>query len=392
MIQTLLVYLSLLFCMVFFVLPGVKLRFTLSSRYFNIHNISIVLASLIFAVIFGLRYGVGVDHIGYMERYISYQSGDMWWAFLHYQPGYRFIAELFANLGFHFWIYFAFWAFLQVFFILWAIRRNQKEILPFLIFSFILGGTAFSYMNLIRQAISVSFFIFSIEFIYKRKLLLYYLLIIIAFYFHQSALILVPIYFIFRFKKSFYFKRIWIQYILLGISLFILYQNYIEVIFKFLINYADFFGYEHYFNKIFSGKMHLLYSLTRSRGIGFYLILIQNIILIAYSNKVKEFFSKGYFSIIYDLYFVGVIYGYISNGSIILSRPNYYFNCLNFIVVAYTLHFTFKNLKLHRNYFFIFIFLILLNVLIFAALMYRMNENSYRFIFFWQDHLFYLKS
>ena len=129
----------------------------------------------------------------------------------------------------------------------------------------------------------------------------------------------------------------------------------------------------------------------RRRGIGFYLILLQNIILIAYSNKLKAYFSNGYFSIIYDLYIIGVIYGYISNGSIILTRLNYYFNGFNFIVAAFTLTFLFNKLRLHLNNWIIFLLLTAIYILIFIGLIYRIDENSYRFIFFWQESLYYLK-
>ena len=392
MVQTICVYLFLLLSMMFLVSPRVKLKVTLSGKYFRAYDLSLLLAMLIFAVTFGMRYGVGVDHLGYLERYLFYQNNPMPWIFKHYQIGFQKGSELIAKLGVHYWLYFAFWAFIQVYFILYTFKRNQRDVLPFLVLTFIIGGMALSFMNLIRQAIAFAIFVFSVEFIHKHKPVKHYLLLLLAFSFHKSAIILMPIYLMFRYKKTPYFNRIWFQLLLLGISLFILSQNYIKDIFLMLINIADNIGYGNYVAILDSEKEHLLFSLTRSRGIGFYIIVLLNVIFIANSNRLKKYFSNGYFSKIYDLYFVGVVYGYICNGSIVLLRPNYYFGGFTFIIAAYTLLFCYKHLKENRNNVLLFITLLSLYLLLFVAIIYRMDDNTYRFIFFWQEHLFYLKN
>lgn len=392
MVQTIIVYLFLLLCMVFLVSPRVKLRVTISSRFFRSYNLSIMIALLIFAIIFGMRYGVGVDHLGYLRNYVQFQNEGKYWVFNNLEVGFGMISKLFGELGIHYWVYFAFWSFLQAFFLFYALKRNQESILPFLAITFILGGTALSFMNGIRQQLAFCIFVFSIEFIKNHKPLKYYILILLASFFHFSALILLPIYPLIRFRKKPYFNRIWLQFILLGISLFLLYLNFIEEIFFGLSKIITFFGYGRYMDILSLGKEHLLFSLTRSRGIGFYIIVLLNIILIASSNKLKDYFSNGYFSKIYDLYFIGVIYGYICNGSIVLLRPNYYFGGFTFIVAAYTLLFFYKHQKGSRNNILLFITLMSLYLLLFAAIIYRMDENTYRFIFFWQEHLFHLKN
>jgi hypothetical protein len=378
--------------MLFFALPNVKLRFTISKEICPTQNISILFSILIFAIIWGLRYGGGIDHLGYLERYQFYQDKDMWWVFKHFQMGFRIGSEIMGNLNLHYSFYFGFWAFLQALFIFIAFQRNQKEITPFLVITFLLGGIAFSFMNLIRQALAFSFFIFSIEFISRRKIIIHFLLVLIAFSFHKSAILLIPIYFLYYKKDKIFFKRIWVQYLLLCVSLFILSQNYIENIFWFMMKYADYFGYGHYAEKIFNGNQILLFSLERGRGLGFYIILLHNIIIIGYSKKLKSHFSSWYFSILYDLFFIGIIYGYISNGSIILTRINFYFNNITFIITAYALYYFYINIKGILNNKFLFWGLIAIYCIIFSSYLYHMEDNALRYIFFWQDDLYYLKN
>lgn len=385
MIQTIAVYLFLLFAMAILITKKIRINeILLSNSILGIKNAPFILALLLFALIMGMRYGVGVDHLKYLEGYVQYQEEGIAQMFSQLEPGFGLISKLFASLGIHFWIYFTFWAFLQVFFLSYALKRNQESVLPFLMFTFILGGTSLSFMNGIRQQLAFCIFVFSIEFIQNHKPIKYYILIFLASLFHFSALILLPIYPLLKYKKRPYFNSIGIQFILLSIALFLLYQNYIEYIFYSMTNLIEFFGYGVYLDMLKEGKESLLFSLTRSRGIGFYLIVLLNIILIASSNQLKKYFSNGYFAKIYDLYFFGVIYGYITNGSVLLSRLNYYFGGFTFIVAAYTLLYFYRNLKESRNNILLFLVLFGIYLLIFIALIYRMDENTFRFVFFWQ--------
>jgi len=292
MLQTIVVYLSLLFLITILFTKKFKINgVLLSNNIFSIKNAPFIIAILLFSIIIGMRYGVGVDHLTYLEDYVQYQQEGKYWAFYHLELGFGLISKLFADLGFHYWVYFTFWSFLQTFFLFYAIKRNQEAALPFLAITFILGGTVLSFMNGIRQQLAFCIFVFSIEFIKNHKPIKYYILIFLASLFHFSALLLLPIYPLFRYRKKPYFNRIWLQFILLGISFFLLYQNYIEKIFFGLSKIANIFGYERYIDILSEGNEHLLFSLTRSRGIGFYIIVLLNIILIANSNKLKDYFS-----------------------------------------------------------------------------------------------------
>ena len=64
---------------------------------------------LSFAVVFGMRYDVGEDHLGYLDGYIN--------PFLHkeYEPLFALIRDTLSNAGVHPIVFFAVCAFIQVF-------------------------------------------------------------------------------------------------------------------------------------------------------------------------------------------------------------------------------------------------------------------------------------
>src|SRR5690625_5857440 len=69
------------------------------------------------------------------------------------------------------------------------------------LYVYITGGLFLVSMNGIRQVLAAAIAFNAIHFLIKRNWLGYTLIIILASFFHQSALILLPIYFIVRLKE-----------------------------------------------------------------------------------------------------------------------------------------------------------------------------------------------
>lgn len=345
----------------------------------NFLNGPVVFAMILFSVIFGMRYNVGVDHLSYLKDYEElklYHISDQ-----RYELGYVFVANLFASLSLHYSIFFTFLAYIQIFFLFLAFR-NYRDVLPFVAMTLILGCVFLTLMNGMRQQIAFCIFIFSIEYIRSKKLIIYLMLIFLAVLFHKTALLLLPIYFLFQIK-GFHFNNIKVQLILLILALIILYINVFEDLFNSLDVLINLFGYDKYIDLIDKNDS-LLNSLDRDRGVGFYIILMIDVILIANSNNVKFYFKDTIFPIIYDLYFFGVVYGYITNGSNLLSRPNDYFFGFKFIVAAFSLLYYFRRKDSGKRDKALFYILLGLYVLTFAGVMFRMKENTAFFTFFWQ--------
>jgi len=380
MFQTLFIYLSLLVIMVFLTSFSAKVKEEDGTYLFkNALNGPILVLMVLFSVIFGMRYNVGVDQMAYIKEYESLKLFNI--TGRETEPAFTLISNIFSHFYLHFSLFFTFLAFIQIF-ILILTFKNYRDVLPYVVMTFMLGCVFLTFMNTIRQQIAFCFFMYSIQYIRSKQPFHYFTFILLACMFHKSAILLFPIYFLYK-NKSSYFNNLKLQLVLLIIALIILYVNVFENLFSSLDTLMAIFGYDQYID-IVNKDDSLLFSMDRQRGMGFYVLLMVDIVLISNSINIKQYFKDTIFPIIYDLYFFGVIYGYITNGSILLSRPNDYFIGFKFIVAAFSLLYYFRKKENSTKDKMLYYLLIVLYVLIFAGYMFRMKENTAFFTFFWQ--------
>ena len=79
----------------------------------------------IFILVSGMRWDVGVDHLSYLEDYLAMQNGSFVERVRGIEPGYLFISQLCAKLGFHYSVYFAVLAFFEIYFVLLAFSNSS---------------------------------------------------------------------------------------------------------------------------------------------------------------------------------------------------------------------------------------------------------------------------
>lgn len=123
-----------------------------------------------------------------------------------------------------------------------AIKTNSSNYL-FSIYIFMLGGFFNHSLNIMRQSMAIAIFLYAIKYIFKKDFVKYILHILLAFLFHKTALIFVPLYFVYYFK--FNLRRA--CFLLIGTSLSIpllkeillfislkynVYKNYVNVYFE----------------------------------------------------------------------------------------------------------------------------------------------------------------
>lgn len=339
-----------------------------------------ILALLFFSFVFGIRYNVGIDHLTYLR---SYEAVRVFGTEIGPEIGFDFLTKLFAGLDLHFSFYFTFLAFLQVFLLFYALR-NYYKIHSYLIITFILSAFFLHFMNTIRQQIAFCFFALAITFIVKKKIFPYLICVLLAASFHISAIIVIPFFFIYKYRKYF-FNNIKIQLLLLLGSLIIMFTcEPVFLIFSAFGKVSSFLGlgYGGYVRMVIEGNTRFLEP-SRERGIGFLVILCINIMLICLSPKVKEYFKSSFLYIVYDLYFIGVLYLYIAAGSLALQRVNYYFHNFYFIVGAFTLYYLTKNSSL-KNKLMQFSLLFLFFLTFFAVIIYRGEASGAIYSTFWQ--------
>ncbi|MEE1253022.1 MAG: EpsG family protein [Bacteroidales bacterium] len=311
-------------------------------------SFEIVFMLLFFALMFGMRYDVGTDHLGYLFSYIEGSVGED----LRMEPLFRWISKICYDLNIHPIIYFAIWAFIQITFFLLAFK-NERYLFPLLI-TFLFFNLSFTFwMNGIRQALAMCIWLYSITFIVEKKFWHYIIGGIIAFLFHRSALILFVFYPLLRNGKD-YFKSIPLQLILFA-SVFII-KNVFEV---FILQFELIIEQ---FQTILGGESELYRDYTMDNmldelnrevggtGLAYMFRILVWIIIILYSRKLKSYYNSKKFNIIYFFFFFGLLTQYIfPEGIIILARPFCYFPVFQTIMLAYFVYYLFRSNSFRFN-------------------------------------------
>lgn len=294
--------------------------------FWTVSNICIL---LFFTVISGLRYNVGVDYATYSKLFTYLQNGFIYREDI--EPLFTSISKLWVMLGAGHFVYFAFWAFLQIFFIYYGLKKYQY-LYPFIGLLIFLGPYYLSWMNGIRQSIVACVFVWACHFIIDRKFIKYCATIIICSFMHKSAIILLPLYFL---PNVDYFKNklIWITVLLactiIGQTGIV--QNYMN----FIGQYLSFVGYDNY-SQMFDNIMEN--SMNRAFGPRRMLILILDILIMWFSVDMKKYYNDKLFLFSYNMFVLyACLYELLSNVNFLFTRPLMYFSPFTLICSAFLL-------------------------------------------------------
>lgn len=370
MLQSIIVYCSL------------GIIFVLLCRYYSRfphgkHNY-LLWALVIYSVIFGLRYGVGADHLTYKEIYEYYLQFNKLLKD-DFEIGYVLYMQVLANIGLHYSIFFGLFAFLQVFILFKGFRKEYK-VIPYVAYTFMAACIWLQYANGMRQSLSFCILVYAIPFILEKKWLAYYSCICVAILMHISAVMLIFFYPVFVYREE-WIKNIPLQLILVVISFILMTVNVIMSLIDYLDVYIAMTPYASYFD-LSSERMVNKLSAETHLGIGFIVATAIVLIQILYSNKAKKYFKNSMFTLIYNLFFIGVLWKNIFITSQIFARINYYLFGFSYIVGGYTLFYLWKNSKK------MFGLLAFLYFLIFVGYMYRVDDSFVKYYFIWQESEF----
>lgn len=349
----------------------------------NIHKISIyginnnksypilflILPCLLFAVIFGCRFNVGVDYSTYYMDYLyNIESREIEFGFL-------FIKNLFQDYNLHFAFYFGFIAFLQIFFFMLAFRK-RAYLYPYIIVALFLSCIELGWMNGIRQSIATCIFVYAITFIDRKEPIKYIIAIIFAMQFHSSAIILFPIYFITYLPIL---KKRWISIAIYITALFVSTLP-VENFDKIFTQAVDILGYSDVYDENALVELDL-----KGSGLGRLILNTIFLVIILYSNKIKQIFhnDERWFSIIYNLFIIGMFGNIAFNKCVILLRPFGYFRVFWGIMFGILLYYLLKNRTKWNDL--IKYFMMSLIILTFIANMINGKSNYMEFHFFWEN-------
>lgn len=339
-----------------------------------------VYAILVYSVVFGIRYGVGVDYFSYLHNYNAYTTtSGHWGVSQNFEPGFGLLTGFLASINAHYTVYFGIIAFLQLFFTFLALK-GEYRLYPYLVFSFMIGTYWLSYSNCLRHILAMGLWIWAIKFIPEKKIWQYYLAIAVSCTMHTSAMVLIVFYPIFLWKQE-WFRNRYVQLSLLAGAVVLMTMNPVQNLIKHMDALIALAGYEVYLDNDHTSQLNGEATL----GLGFLVSLTINILLIVFSNKTKDYFKSKYLNMAYDLFIIGIVLKYIFINSMLFLRASYYFIYMIIIVVAFTMYYARQ-----RNKALLYTLAILFGILFFGTLC-NSPDNTASYIFFWQKDMFYLK-
>lgn len=189
------VYIIMLIISVFFASCAAKIKH--KTEYRRAYRIYAVLSCLPFFIVSAIRYEVGTDWYIYDRFFTAINKGTD-----------KFKEPLFNLLNRVIYLFtddsqflFIAVAGLILSFTFLAIYK-QSVYIPFSILLFFLTPSYFNSLNQLRQAVAMSIFLFASQYLWKRDWKKYFLWIIIATTIHISALVYVPVYFLYGMKAE----------------------------------------------------------------------------------------------------------------------------------------------------------------------------------------------
>lgn len=338
----------------------------------------IIASILLFAVVCGVRYNVGVDNLTYIEHYVYCQEhGKLLRE--DYEPLFAWIEMSMANFGFHYSVFNGLWAAVQITFIYYALRYDKKY-LPYVALMIVLSPIYLNWMNGVRQCVVECVFFFLIEFIEKKQIWKYMLGVFLCTFIHSTAVILVPMYFLLQ--KPFYFKKWWIR---IAAFLFCTYMGSQTDWFKSMSTFVDvlsYFGYERYANGLEHTVDVVQLKAWGPQKIALFVADIFAIIL--YPQIIKKYKLGKRYNIYFCAYFWGACcFRLFFDLSLLFYRITSYFYDIYIIIMPVTILYLCKERRILLGY--VLAFLTLFFGSIYSTMKFFMSGGSdsgvYKFFF-----------
>ena len=342
---------------------------------------------ILFTLVFGLRYGVGVDYNNYVDIYEAtayYPSYDEILENERFEPGFTLLIYLCHLFNAPVYILFSLAAFIQIF-LLYKTFKNEGNILVYIYATLILTGFCmYSFMNIIRHEIAFCFFLYSLKYIQDNKLSKYWICCLLALAFHKSALILFPLYFIWIKRKGILNKPIIEVSILIACFALSFVSQWQEIMHLF-DSLIVFLGYEDYLDIADQMVVNNKMGITRIFN------LAVNCIIVINSKKIKDYFQSELLNILYDLFLIGICLGYVFLGSMMLGRIIVYFAHTQFIMLAYSLCYFYRLRKQNLSQLSLYAVIILFIFVSYSSFLYNCKNNTGAYVSYFQKDMHDLK-
>ena len=295
-----------------------------------------IIPILVFCLFAALRFNVGVDCESYRDDFYDLlQKGKT--DREGYELGYLLTIKfslLFTNTSY---LFFAILSFFQISLLYYAMRK-ESYLLIFFGITIILSETFHSLMNGVRQNIAACIFVAMIPLILNKK---YWIWIVPTMFtatlFHKSAIFILALSVIGYYCKEKLLNPL-IQLIIVAVC-FLLMDKIDNLLLQPLYDLGLYAGYEEGAIENYADYE----SFNKNFGLRSSLYLLIYIIIILYSNKMKEFFNSEKFNTIYNLFFIGICLFLLFYNNFTINRILYYCKIFIPIVEAYFLSYLWLN-------------------------------------------------
>lgn len=189
------VYLIMLAISLFFASCAGRIRDIQECR--RSYRVFAVLSFLPFFLVSAIRYEVGTDWSIYEEYFYAINNGTNKFK----EPIFNLLNRLIYLFSKDAQLLFVVVAALSLGFAFCAIYKQSKYI-PFSILLYFLSTNYFNSLNQLRQSLAMSIFLFATQYIEKRDWKKYFFWMIVAVGIHMSAIVYIPLYFLYHWKVS----------------------------------------------------------------------------------------------------------------------------------------------------------------------------------------------
>lgn len=329
-----------------------------------ITNSHFLIPILVFCLFAALRYKVGVDSVTYKEDfYDMLEKGHF--ERENYEYGYTLLTKftiLFSNKHY---LIFAILSFLQISLLYYSMRK-ESYLLIFFGITLIFTETFHSLMNGVRQNIAACIFAAMIPLILNKKYWIWIVpTVLAATFFHKTAIFILVLSVIVYFCKEKLLNPL-IQLVIVVVC-FLLMDKIDNLLMQPLYELGSYGGYEDDYIENYANYI----SNTKTFGLRSSLNLLVYIIIILYSNKMKEFFNSKKFNAIYNLFFIGICLFLLFYNNFTINRLLYYCRIFIPIVEAYFLSYLWLNRDKDKNNITIFAISIALLSIAFSYYLYK---------------------
>ena len=328
-----------------------------SLSYKKNKNVFLILSLVVIVLIVGLRgYDVGRDTVSYMKYYHNFDLINS--IKLYHEPAFTFITYLLNKINAQDYIFNIILAIITVAFFYFYFKNNKY--FYWFVFYLYTSGFLFFMMNGVRQSIAFSIFLFSLKYVHSGNIIKFIFILVLSSMFHYSAILLFPVYFV-RFLSDIKYPFLIAMCIL---SFFISPFGIIE-------------GTSSYLSLLPKNYGSYLYKMNLKEtkfSLGFLFYNFLNFYIIYLKSKIT---FNDYNRIIFNLYFIGILFVNLTWESVVLQRYNIYLLYLQIPVMSYI---SYKLRKKHDILLFALVYMFIFSF-IYKIIVSDSGCSPYNFIF-----------